>query len=186
LSTTKAKKFVDPGITQRIIELVGDDKKAFADKTGISYEVIRLWCKGAYLPTVELLVKLRRKCGINIDWLLTGEGSAQFENNSECKLTDQAFLDKFSQQNYVEGGSSGTLADIIKMIPPKVVEVVRGDDEQLKELIINLIEHMTTKKKFIELADSYGVKKGAESDSKWQSQDEPRAVEDALDDVMNS
>jgi transcriptional regulator with XRE-family HTH domain len=72
LSTKKTKKFVSPAITARIKEIVGPDKKAFAKKSGISYEVIRLWWNGDYLPTVEFLLKLN-KCNIDINWLLTGK-----------------------------------------------------------------------------------------------------------------
>jgi transcriptional regulator with XRE-family HTH domain len=85
LSTKKTKKFVSPAITARIKEIVGPDKKAFAKKSGISYEVIRLWWNGDYLPTVEFLLKLN-KCNIDINWLLTGKDQ---QNNFMCGWPDE-------------------------------------------------------------------------------------------------
>lgn len=86
MSTKKTKKFVNPAITARIKEIVGPDKKSFAKKSGISYEVIRLWWNGDYLPTVEFLLKLN-KCNIDINWLLTGK---EQQNNFMCGWDEKA------------------------------------------------------------------------------------------------
>lgn len=79
----KAKKLVNPEITERIKSVIGKDKKAFAAKVGISYEAIRLWCKGNFFPGGDHLIKIKEKTGVDINWLLFGVSDKK-ENNFMC------------------------------------------------------------------------------------------------------
>lgn len=85
----KTKKFHDCDITERIRVIVGANKKAFAKKADILYESVRLWCKGACLPQVEHLIKLKNNMGINIDWLLSGSHDVK-QDNFMCDWPEDA------------------------------------------------------------------------------------------------
>ena len=55
-------------------EMLGLSQKELAEKIGFSQRAISHWEKGeSDIPTMAL-INLKAKLGLNIDWLLTGEG----------------------------------------------------------------------------------------------------------------
>jgi len=133
----KTKKFVCPEITERIKAIVGADKKAFAKKSEISYEVIRLWCNGEYLPTVEFLLKLK-KLNINIDWLLTGktERNNYKEENKEAHDIVEYILnsEKSEAINALHSGIKGVKALLSKDETNKLLMELVAEVKQLKQI----------------------------------------------------
>jgi len=127
-----------------------DTDAELARSLGVTPQRLRNWrTPGRGTVPWEVLCEFAMKHGMSFDWLLTGV-----------------------EKNISEGGSSGTLADVIKFIPPEVLEVFRSDDEELKELILDLIAHLKLKKRFIVKADAYGANEKAGYSLKWPSQDD--------------
>jgi transcriptional regulator with XRE-family HTH domain len=61
-------------------ESTGLDQAAFAEALGIaSRETISRWERGLNFPPSDILVKIQRKYGISIDWLITGKGLRHLE-----------------------------------------------------------------------------------------------------------
>lgn len=48
-------------------------KYEFAEAIGASYDAVRQWCIGQNLPSGDVLLTLREKLRLSIDWLLAGE-----------------------------------------------------------------------------------------------------------------
>ena len=53
----------------------GMSMKFLSDQAGLPYSSIQNYAADKQAPGAEALQKIRRTAGINIDWLLTGEGS---------------------------------------------------------------------------------------------------------------
>ncbi len=49
--------------------------KAFSVKLEVPFNTLHKWTKRGSMPSAEQLVNFREKLGININWLLTGQGS---------------------------------------------------------------------------------------------------------------
>ena len=49
------------------------ERTAFAEKIGVTYEAVRIWCEGKSLPNAAQLIKMREILDVSIDWLLTGK-----------------------------------------------------------------------------------------------------------------
>ncbi len=91
-----------------IIENTEGSKTKFARNTGKSPAQITDICKGRGKPTFDYLLALNVKYGININWLLTGEGSAFFlprtQKTRNAHVTDSVDNDTSSknfEQNFV-------------------------------------------------------------------------------------
>lgn len=65
----------NPGFRDRIALLVGNGKPfGWAERVGISKGAFaRIWNEGT-VPTYELLMRITSASGVNLHWLLTGEG----------------------------------------------------------------------------------------------------------------
>ena len=57
-----------------LIEKLGLSIKDFAKATGIPYRTVQYYLSGKTIPGADKLEKMCAKFGININWLLTGEG----------------------------------------------------------------------------------------------------------------
>lgn len=70
---------------ERLAELIVDlgvKKKDFAEKIDVSTGNLSDWLKDRYKPTTEALAKISGAYGVNLKWLLTGEGR-KFLNDEE-------------------------------------------------------------------------------------------------------
>ena len=77
------KEKVDIGIRiKAAVSLLNMNVKQTAELTGISYPTIRNWIKGRYYPNGEYLVWLAKQ-GVNINWVLTGEGEVLLKKEGD-------------------------------------------------------------------------------------------------------
>lgn len=62
-------------LSNNIRDVRGDLTQArFADRIGVSKMTVQRWEAGTRLPCADDLAKIQQEFGININWLLTGEG----------------------------------------------------------------------------------------------------------------
>lgn len=68
-----------PGVGERIQSLVGKDQtlEKFADEIGVSSRTLGNYLRGEREPSYDFLRRLRTACGADINWLITGEGTAE-------------------------------------------------------------------------------------------------------------
>lgn len=57
-----------------LIDLLGFNIKQFSRQTGIPYRTLQNYLLGLREPTIENISKISTHLGINLNWLLTGEG----------------------------------------------------------------------------------------------------------------
>jgi transcriptional regulator with XRE-family HTH domain len=62
---------------KRLRELRGFDltQEEFADELGIGQSQLSKYERGVAAPPAEILFYVKKRFGVSIDWLLTGEGS---------------------------------------------------------------------------------------------------------------
>ncbi|GEM_PF-1109528 len=73
---------------------------------GINFQHISKYERGEFIPTFENLIKLIEHFSININWLLTGEGTMYTEDKSQYTITEE-----------------------------QVARVIRDEDEKLGEIM---------------------------------------------------
>ena len=71
MSRKKADKSVYVSFGNRLSSKI-TRKSTFAEAVGVSYETVRVWCKGKSLPDVHQLLGISSFLDVSIDWLLTG------------------------------------------------------------------------------------------------------------------
>lgn len=59
-----------------LVDMIGG-KTAFASALKVSYETVRKWCMGEFLPGGSQLFLIHKKFGVSIDWLFTGIDPSQ-------------------------------------------------------------------------------------------------------------
>ncbi|MDP0380317.1 helix-turn-helix domain-containing protein [Glaesserella parasuis] len=69
--------------------------------TGISYSTLQNYLRGVREPNVEILIKLSIHLGINLNWLLTGQGEMFIGGTPESTLTqkEQTLLEDYRESN---------------------------------------------------------------------------------------
>ena len=76
MSRKKTDSFILLEFAKRLSELVPNkERKEFSKRVGVSYETIRVWCKGKNFPEGSTLLKLfsvLQEQNKSINWLLTG------------------------------------------------------------------------------------------------------------------
>jgi transcriptional regulator with XRE-family HTH domain len=113
------KKRIDEGVAFRLKEfrkLLGLSQKELAQAIGFSQRAVSHWEKAeSDIPTVALR-RLKDKLGLNIDWLLTGEGEPFVRPKEEKKKGDH----KKEEINEKDR----QLLELIKSLPPKDKEMI--------------------------------------------------------------
>lgn len=56
---------------------------------GINFQHISKYERGEFIPTFENLIKLIHHFSLNINWLLTGEGTMYYEGKNQYKITEE-------------------------------------------------------------------------------------------------
>lgn len=88
-------KFSRPGIGQRISSIRGNlTFQSFAVKLGVSAGFVSEIEKGVKKPSAEMLYAIAKEYGININWLLTGEGLEKGRSIHEDRAAWAQGLDK--------------------------------------------------------------------------------------------
>lgn len=76
-------------IGERLIELrekLGfKHTSAFAEHLGIKRPTLASYENNTYPPSADFLVKVKDKCGVSIDWVLTGEGPMLLQKTRQAK-----------------------------------------------------------------------------------------------------
>lgn len=75
-------------IAARIVEIFGDNDADIARRCLTTGATIAKYTKGERIPTGEILLQMRRVAGVNIHWLLTGEGRRYVVEDVKTHLTD--------------------------------------------------------------------------------------------------
>lgn len=87
----------------RIREIrAGENQASFAAKLDVHVNTVRRWEAGTRLPSSDDLTRIRKKCGISIDWLLTGEGAKHLSEidssrhgQAEVVCIENGFMEAF-------------------------------------------------------------------------------------------
>lgn len=83
-----------------IIEQLGGSITKFSERSGINYRSVQNYMRGDREPNSEAYLKFAQ-LGININWLLTGEGEMFVGGSSINHLTqqEQALLEDYRESN---------------------------------------------------------------------------------------
>ena len=131
----KRKPFVD-----RILWLINDvsknNQKKFAEDLGILPATVNSWIKNERFPKQEQLEKIRKKLGLNINWLLTGSGPP-YLYDKPSKSGDKVVQIRDTEQYYEERYK----AEEDKYVE-KLLKILRGDDTQNKKVIKHSLDIM--------------------------------------------
>lgn len=76
---------------KRIMEAKGFNLKIFAEQADIAYRTLQNYILSGREPNAEALMKLHLRLGINLNWLVSGNGE-MFTNNTE--IIDLTQLEK--------------------------------------------------------------------------------------------
>ncbi|MBF0278216.1 MAG: LexA family transcriptional repressor [SAR324 cluster bacterium] len=106
-----------------IIENTEVSKTKFAKSTGKTPAQITDICKGRGKPTFKYLLALNVKYGINVNWLLTGEGAPFLEESARYVLEDEEMMAQFGSRGE---SSSAQFANNFVMVPRYDVQASAG------------------------------------------------------------
>ncbi|WP_040977409.1 helix-turn-helix domain-containing protein [Necropsobacter massiliensis] len=83
-----------------IIEHFGDSITKFSERSGINYRSVQNYMRGEREPNAEAFLKFAQ-LGININWLLTGQGEMFIGGTPESTLTqkEQTLLEDYRESN---------------------------------------------------------------------------------------
>lgn len=99
-------------------KVANKERTAFAEKIGVTYEAVRIWCEGKSLPNAAQLIKMREILDVSIDWLLTGKHSSSqnpgiiFMDNAETYPLIKSMVPRINRAMR-EGKSEETVAETI-------------------------------------------------------------------------
>ena len=82
---------------KRIMEVKGFNLKTFAEQADIPYRTLQNYILSGREPNAEALIKLHSRLGVNLNWLMIGEGE-MFSNEIETlNLTqkEQALINHY-------------------------------------------------------------------------------------------
>jgi len=101
---------VAPGVGERIASLLKDDQTLsdLASALEVPSGTLGNYVRGEREPSFEFLVRLRRLTGIDVNWLITGEGEARIDPDSPAARADRTTVPHYSVQ-----ASAGTGAVVL-------------------------------------------------------------------------
>jgi transcriptional regulator with XRE-family HTH domain len=78
---------------KKVRRALGLDQKAFGMTVGVGgRDTISRWERGLGFPPADILIAMRQKYHINIDWLISGEGEPFLEGESMSKISIEPAL----------------------------------------------------------------------------------------------
>lgn len=81
---------------REILEKRSLNIKGFAEVTSIPYRSVQNYLLEERSPNAEALIKMNKTLGVNLNWLITGNGSMFVENLNKDSLTSD-------EQNLING-----------------------------------------------------------------------------------
>ena len=78
-------------------EFLGIGQKEFAKKIGIIYQTLSKYERSEIKPTTEILTKLTEIHGININWLLTGNGNMFIEEEKKSNTKANEIIEAYEK-----------------------------------------------------------------------------------------
>lgn len=73
---------------KRVMEARGFNLKTFAEQADIPYRTLQNYILSGREPSAEALMKLHTRLGINLNWLVSGNGEMFVDNVKEVNLTE--------------------------------------------------------------------------------------------------
>lgn len=86
---------------KQIMEVKGINLKTFSEKADIPYRTLQNYILSGREPNAEALMKLHTHLGINLNWLVSGEGEMFIsrENAQDLTYQEQNLVKLFQQCN---------------------------------------------------------------------------------------
>ena len=123
----------------RIKELrrkLGLTQREFGRRIGVMDTVVRRWEKGEFEPTTEKLKAIATEFGINLNWLLLGEGEIFVKKESpSSSLPATSLIDRELFQRITETIEEYYKAGLLKGVPEEeVMEMIKFLYKKIKPL----------------------------------------------------
>jgi phage repressor protein C with HTH and peptisase S24 domain len=98
---------IAPGLGERILSLVRSDQTnaEFADEIGIADATLGNYLRGEREPSYDFLRRLRAVRGVDINWLITGEGKSDVKPASRHKASNQVAIPRYAIHASAGGGA---------------------------------------------------------------------------------
>ncbi len=99
-----------------ITKIIDFSQKRLAEMLGTSHQAVQQWMSGRTFPSSEMQVKIL-ELGININWLLSGNGSAFADNEKGLLLKERHEKTLAWENSLKKGGEEKEFALIREDIP---------------------------------------------------------------------
>lgn len=124
---TQTETFCQYGDTQmntserlkRIMEVKGFNLKTFAEQADIPYRTLQNYILSGREPNAEALMKLHSRLGINLNWLISGNGEIFDETKNEKVADELDLISNFKNTSLI---GQETILAIVKIISNKLNE----------------------------------------------------------------
>jgi transcriptional regulator with XRE-family HTH domain len=93
----------------------GDDRDLFSQWLGISKSSVAHYERGERTPDADVLAKYRARFGVNVNWLLTGEGEMLAAEKQVIAVLDEQLVERLARI------VTGTYGDLGLRLPPEAV-----------------------------------------------------------------
>ncbi|PHR17261.1 MAG: hypothetical protein COA37_22915 [Hoeflea sp.] len=95
-----------PGLGTRLVELRGDaTREEFASALDVHANTIGNYERGDRQPDTEFLGLLRERIGVDINWLITGEGNSHVKPDSRRDTSNQVAIPRYAIHASAGGGA---------------------------------------------------------------------------------
>lgn len=102
---------------KHIMEAKGFNLKTFAEQANIPYRTLQNYILSGREPNAEALMKLHSRLGINLNWLISGNGE-MFDETKNENITDE--LDLISNFKNTSLIGQETILAVVKIISNKL------------------------------------------------------------------
>ena len=121
-------------------------KKLFAAEVDVSYDTVRRWCLGEFMPGGLELVKISKKFDVSIDWLVNGkESTAGFM----CGWNEEVQEACRAVKEILESKNKGIVPTLLSNLAA-FRQAVRNDDASKDKRINHLEEDVKRLRKLLE------------------------------------
>tara|TARA_R110002020_G_scaffold47651_1_gene135552 strand:+ start:9074 stop:9763 length:690 start_codon:yes stop_codon:yes gene_type:complete len=98
---------IAPGIGERLLSLVpeGQNNADFAAEIGVADATLGNYLRGEREPSYDFLRRLRERRGVDINWLITGEGKGAKTHAVRHEISNQVTIPRYAIQASAGGGA---------------------------------------------------------------------------------